>query len=105
MAGFYSVSRTKLEGNNVLFPVETAGTTVQGGIQTIEMVGGTNDEQTVVPFETVQLIEEEGSIAVVNEGVRVFKDQDARRHLPSLVKDHLQRSTTKTETLSSQLTP
>ena len=45
------------------------------------MIGRTDEQQPVVPIEAVQLVEEEGTVGVVNEGVQVLEDDDARREL------------------------
>ena len=59
---------------DVLFPVETARTAVQSRVQSVEMIGSTNEQQTVVALKTIQLVEEERPVRVVDEGIQVFKD-------------------------------
>ena len=49
------------------------------------MVGRTDEQQTVVPVKAVQLVEEEGTVGVVDEGVQVLKDEHAWGHLSGLV--------------------
>ena len=75
----------------VLFAVEAARTVVQSGVQPIEVVGRTNDEQTIVAGETIQLIDEEGSVRVIDEGVEVLQNKNARRHLSGFVEDEFHR--------------
>jgi hypothetical protein len=51
------------------------------------MIGRADDEQSIVALQSVQLIKKERTVLVVDEGIEVFEDQDARGHLPCFVED------------------
>ena len=70
-----------------LFAVKAARTIVESGVKPLEMVGGTNEQYAVIAFQTVQLVQEERPIAIVDERIEVLEDQHAGCHLPSLGED------------------
>lgn len=41
-----------------LFPIEPAGPIGQARAESIEVVGGSNNKQALVPFEPIKLVEE-----------------------------------------------
>lgn len=60
---------------NSLFPIEPAGAIGQAGVESIEMVGGSNDKQAIIPFETIKLIKEKRSVPIVDQTVEVLQYQ------------------------------
>lgn len=60
---------------NALFPVEPAGPIGQAGVKSIEMIGGSNDKQAIVPFEPIKLVEEKRSVLISDQTVEVLQYQ------------------------------
>lgn len=60
---------------NSLFPIEPAGPVGQAGVKSIEMIGGSNDKQPLVPFEPIKLVEEKRSVPIVDQTVEVLQYQ------------------------------
>lgn len=51
------------------------------------MVGGSNDQYTVIIFQAIKLIQEEGAVCVVDQTIQILENQDAGRLRPGLPKD------------------
>ena len=79
------------ENTRVLFTIEAAGTTVEGRIEPVEMVGRADYKQTIIALEAIKLVEEERAVAIIDEGVEIFKDEDAWCHLPCFIENVLHR--------------
>ena len=62
-----------------LFPIEPAGPIGQAGVESIEMIGGSNDKQAVIPFESIKLVEEKRSVPIIDQTVKVLQYQLKRR--------------------------
>lgn len=60
---------------NSLFPIEPAGPVGQAGVESIKVIGGSNNEQPVVPFEPIKLVEEKRSVPIVDQTVEVLQYQ------------------------------
>ena len=64
---------------DVLFPVETARTAVQSRVQSVEMIGSCEDQKAIIALDTIELVQEERPIPIVDQTVHVLEDQNARR--------------------------
>ena len=51
------------------------------------MVGGPDDQQTIVVFQAVELVQEERAVAVVDQTIQILKDHNAGRFCPGLSED------------------
>jgi hypothetical protein len=45
------------------------------------MIRCANDKETVIALKAIELVKEEGAVAVIDETVQIFEDDDTRRHL------------------------
>lgn len=51
---------------DLLSPIEPAGPTGQARVEFIKVIGRSNDEQAIVPFKPIQLVEEKRSVPIVD---------------------------------------
>jgi len=74
-------------GNNSLLPVESAGAGAEARVKSVKVVGGTNYEETVVAFQTINLVKEEGPVIVSDQAIQILEDKHARGKLTRFLKN------------------
>ena len=72
---------------NKQFAIKPAGAFSNGRVQPVVVIGGSNDQETIVALQAVKLVQEERAVVVVDQTVQIFKDQDAGRLCPGLSED------------------
>ena len=74
-------------GVNEQFTIKPARTLGNSRVQPFVVVGGPNDQNAVIVFQAIKLVQKEGAVGVVDQTIQILKDQDAGRLCPGLPKD------------------
>ena len=55
------------------------------------MIGRSDDNQPMIAFESIELVQEKGAIAVIDQGIEILKNQNARSEFSRSFKDSLEQ--------------
>lgn len=74
---------------DVLFPVEPAWPRGETGVKPVEMIGSCQNKEAVVVLDSVELVQEERPVPVVDQTINVLEDNYTRSKLACLGEDFL----------------